>query len=200
MTAASDDPRGFDPDGTAEDEAVRAFKRILRFRTAGVLAVAATLMSLVAAEYVFGVMALPLTAWWTSDLLAVFIAAEAYFTWGGYLRARAKRRSEAGHLAEGERQLAALDRLRAREVPAPWWRQGPRSFLFWRGLVIRAVYSACAEVVLAHFFGLAAGTAGAAAFTAAFLVLRPGSDSVMARYVTAVSFIDPRPPRDSPEC
>ena len=83
-------------------------------------------------------------------------------------------------------------------MPA-WWQSGARSRRFWLGALVRAVYSLCAALVLVSHFGLAAGIAAAAAFTVALLAAQAGTGAASARALAAVAFIDPRPPRDTPE-
>jgi len=189
----------FDPEDLAEDLAARAYMRVVLGKAVAVIAVAALGLALVAGDYVFGVMALWLLPRLVSWLLAAFTAVEFYVMTEGYIRSLREKRGQDAGLSEGEQALADTDRLRDRPSATTWWHPGPRSPRFWRGLVIRSVYSACAGLVLVSHFGLVAGGVITVAFTAGLLAWQARSGTVVAGGVAAAAFADPRPPRDTPE-
>jgi FtsH-binding integral membrane protein len=198
MTAMGMDDE-FDPEELAEDTADRAYKRVVRGKTARLLAVTGLTVAFLAGDYVFGVMALWLVPRVLSWVLAAFMAVEFYGMAEVSVRSRREQRRQDAGLSQGERNLAFLDRQHERPPTVLWWQAGTRSPRLWLGLIIRAAYSACAGLVLVTSFGAAAGTVAAVAFTAGVLVMRTGLGPAMRGAVAALAFADPRPPRDTPE-
>ena len=196
MTAAFDDFE--DPEEAAESVAGAAYGRVLLLKGALLLLAFTGCLAALAGDYVFGVLALRLVPQRAFGFLASFMAVELYLIASGQARARRERRGQDAGLPEGERHLAALDRMRA-PVPPPWWRAGPRSWRLWAGLLIRGLYSGCAALVLVSAFGPLAGGLGAAAFTVAAIAARAGVTRQFKAAVDAMAFTDPRPPRDTPE-
>jgi hypothetical protein len=199
MTAMDDGFEFEDPEETAGSAANSAFQKVMLRRLAALLGVFAVAMGAVIADYVLGVTALWLLPRALVALLAGFMAAEFSLSVRGYLASSATRRKAGALLSEGERQLAALDRMRDQQVPPPWWLTGPRSRRFWAGLALRAVYSAAAGLVLAHFLGMVVGVILALTLTVLAMAARARAEGVIAAWVTTASFADPRPPRDTPE-
>lgn len=198
MTAADGGFEFGDPEETAGNAANSAFQKVVLRKSVTLLGVLAAVMGGAAADYAFGVMALWLLPRLPLALLAGLMAGEVSLTVRSYLAARAARRKADALLPEGERQEAALDRMR-RPVPAPWWRESPPRRRFWAGLAFRVTYSFCAGLVLAHFFGAVPAVIAAVAFTALAMTARARSGSVITSWVAVASFADPRPPRDTPE-
>jgi hypothetical protein len=197
--AGADD--GFDFEETAEDLAAGAYRHVVFRRQAALMLLAAASAGLAVADYAFGVAALRLMPAWLAEAASAFMAVEFYTWLSGYARTRRERIAASAGLLEGERALASLDRLKAatRPLPLPWWRCGPRSRRFWHGLLIRGAYSACAALVLVSYLGPLAGGISATACLTAVLAVRVKSGGAITATVNALSFADPRPPRDSPE-
>jgi hypothetical protein len=153
----------------------------------------------VVADYVFAVTALWLLPARLSDALAAFAAVEFYAMAAGIARSRRDKPGPEPGSSGHEQTLDSLAGLRSKPRTPAWWQSGLGSPRLWLGALTRAVYSSCAALVLVSHFGLTAGLIGAAAFTAAFLVMQAGAGAASARALAAVAFADPRPPRDTPE-
>lgn len=189
----------FDPEELAKQTADRAYLRVVIGKSAALLAVMALALAFMAGDYVFGAMALWLVPRTLSWALAAFMAIELYVMAEGFVQSRRKQRGQDAGLSEGERTLASLDELRTRPPTVPWWRAGANSSQLWLGLVMRAIYSACAGLVLVTSFGTLAGFIAGAAFTVGVLVLRASLTGLLKPVIGALTFVDPRPPRDTPE-
>ena len=198
-TGMDDDFGDADPEEAAENTVDRVFLRVLIGKTAALTAFTAGMIASVIGDYVFAVMALWLVPARLSDVLAAFTAVELYAGAAGAARSRRDRPQPEPGLSKDERTLDSLAVLRSKPRPAVWWQSGPRSRRFWLGALVRAVYSSCAALVLVSYLGLAAGLVAAAAFTAVLLAVQAGTGTASARALAAVAFIDPRPPRDTPE-
>lgn len=179
--------------------AAQAYQDYLLRKVAVMLASLLALVAISAGDWTWGILAL----WRLSHLLAALLAGLilgefSVISWQLYRR----RRPQPAGLSDGEKMTAALDSLAAArdrpEVP-PWWRAGPRAVRFWRGLVIRALYSSCCGLVVAAWAGVPAGIAAGVAWTVASAALGQWSRSAAAGTMNAAAFADPRPPRDSPE-
>jgi small-conductance mechanosensitive channel len=201
MTAVPDDE--FDgPEEQAEKAAGDAYLKVVIRKVAAMYGVLAAGLAISLADYAFAVAALWLLPRLLVAALASYITWEFWASGSGYLQARRagrERRRQDAALSQDERLLASLSRARSVPLPPPWWRCGLRSSRFWRGLTVRLVYSAAAGLVLAHWLGLVPGAVAAVVFTAVALVLGARVGSVIAGGMNAAAFIDPRPPRDTPE-
>lgn len=193
-------------DGSFEEEAGlaahQAYHSVLLRSVALMLLSFTGLAVLVAGDWTWGILAL----WRLSRLLGVFltglILGEVLVIGVQLARRRRARRPRPGTQTDSEKMTAALDSLAAaRDEPqAPlWWHAGFRTRTFWRGLVTRAVYSACCGLVVAAYAGVPAGIAAGVAWTALSVFFGLRSRSAAAGSLRAAAFADPRPPRDTPE-
>jgi hypothetical protein len=189
-----------DPEGQAEALAARVYQTYLLRRAALVLLAMAGVLAYLAGDYAFGILALWQVSALPAAFLAGFMAADLLFSVVTVRRARRARQPAPEF--PGDKMMTAIDAARRRQagdMPGQPWQGGLRSARFWAWLATRAVYTACAVVVLTAWLGLPAGPVLGAAWCALSVALRAGVMRTLARSDEAVAFIDPRPARDTPE-
>jgi fatty acid desaturase len=195
-----------DPEETAERAVAASYQRVLLRKMARVLALFAGFLVVVACDIVFGVFSLAYLPFFLAAVTAGFIVSElmllAYTAGRRSGESAAERRARPAPLTEGDKMTAALESMReAQEGPQPrtWWQLGPRYMAFWKGAVVRAVYSSCLGLVVTAWAGWPAGVTVAACYTVLAVALGTAGHPALASLLAAASFADPRPPRDSPE-
>ena len=70
---------------------------------------------------------------------------------------------------------------------------------FWRWLGWRAVIAACAGIVLARAVSIPAAVAAAGLWTLIGFLAWPVPGHLLRKTAATMTFIDPRPPRNTPE-
>jgi hypothetical protein len=194
---------GFDdPEETAGSAAAQVYQRYLLRRSAVMLAATFAFIVVVGCDWASGILALWLVPPWLTLVLGLFIGTEIGYQVTAIVRRRRKRRAQQAGLTGGDKMTAALDRLaeqRAAPVPPPWWRTSPLRRPFWQGTAVRGVYSSCLGLVVASWSSVPAGIGVAAGYTVATMVASQAARPAVTRMLDAAVFIDPRPPRDSPE-
>jgi hypothetical protein len=188
------------PEDQAAALAAGVYQWFLLRRAAVAVLVSVAILAYLAGDYAFGILALWQVNELTAALLVGFLTADLVFSMVTARRAR-RARPPAPEFP-GDKMMAAIDaaqRRRAGDRLTQPWQAGPRSVRFWSWLATRAVYTACAVVVLTAWLGVPAGPVLGAAWCALSVVLRAGAMRSLDRNDEAVAFIDPRPARDTPE-
>jgi hypothetical protein len=200
MTAIPGDS-SFDPDEQAENVANSAYKRLLYRRIAAVALAALGFNAYMLFDYAFGILALWHVPQWLIGFLASFMIATLAYMVIPAARARREGARKRAAATKGDRMMAVFDQMqqwRSHPARAPW-REGIKNPRFWGWLLIRAVYTACAALVLTEWLGLTAGAVIAAGYVVVAMAIREGTNHAVTRFAGTVAFIDPRPPRDTPE-
>jgi len=199
MTQIPDDD--FDPEDGAEAAASAAYMQWISWQTVAVMAAiicdavlfgASLFLVVLATQYVP-----PVAQGFLWSFLIAGAASEAVMLYRSQRERKARRAA-----ADGDRTVAFLDsvhqqraELRAQARLSVRMKTGK----WWRAVAILAVSTVCAGVVFTAWWGPAIGIPAAVAFGAVNVAVARYGRTRARVFADGVVFLDPRPPRDSPE-
>lgn len=190
-----------DSEEHAEKAVQDAYKRVLFRRSLLVVAFVLLIMLGVLADWGLAVVALWYVPAWLTGFIVSELAAEAYYLAYSHRASRRARAGKTALLSPEDKAAAAFESLRGADktMLRPAWTQGIRNRRFWTWAAVRATYSAWAGFVFCAWTGVPAGLIFTAGYTLAAMMIRDGTGRSLLSVIAVTRFLDPLPPRDSPE-